>query len=100
MYILVDQNILLNKPKFFGYSDYFVKITVLTSVINVPIDCDTPLKVTHRDEQGDKDKNTNITHPNKVTVTQDASTNTSNRITVTQDASVNTSKRIDKGSDY
>ena len=36
---------------------------------------------------------------NRITVTQDASTNTSNRITVTQDAPTNTSNHIDKGTD-
>ena len=52
----------------------------------------------HRDVQEDNDKNTHSTYRKKMTVTQDASTNTSNLITVTQDASINTSNRIDKGS--
>ena len=54
----------------------------------------------HGDVQVGSVKNSNITYPKKMTVTQDPSTNPNNRITVTQDASVNTSKRIDKCSDY
>ena len=53
----------------------------------------------HRDVQGDNDKNTNRTNPKNITITHDASTNTSNLITVTQDAPTNTSNCIDKGTD-
>ena len=53
----------------------------------------------HRDVQGDNDKKTNRTYPKNITVTQDASANTSNRITVIQDASAITSNRIDKVTD-
>ena len=49
--------------------------------------------------QGDNDKKTNRTYPKNITVTQDASANTSNRITVIQDASTTTSNRIDKVTD-
>ena len=95
----MDQNILLNKPEFLGDSYCSVNSNCIDKC-NIPIDCDTLLKVMHRDVQGGNVKNSNITYPKKMTVTQDTSTNTNNRITVTQDASVNTSKRIDKGSDY
>ena len=42
---------------------------------NISIDCDTLLKVIDRDVQDDNDKNTNSTYPQKMNVTQDASTN-------------------------
>ena len=94
----MDQNILLNKPTSLGESYYIVKSNC-SDKCDIPIDCDTPLKVMHRNVQGDNDKNTNRTYPKNITVTQDASTNTSNRITVTQDASTNTSNGIYKGTD-
>ena len=53
----------------------------------------------HMDVQGDNDKNTNRTNPKNITITHDASTNTSNLITVTQNAPTNTSNCIDKGTD-
>ena len=60
---------------------------------------DTPLKVMHRDVQGDNDKKTNHRYPKNITITQDASNNTSNHITVTKDAPTNRSNCTDKGTD-
>ena len=96
--ILVDQNVLLNKPTSFRDSYYIVKSNC-SDKRNVPIDCDTALKVMHRDAHRDNDKNTNRIYPKNITITQDASTNRKNRITVTQDPPTNTSNGIDKGTD-
>ena len=77
--ILVDQNILLNEPTFFEDSYYVVKSNC-SDKCNIPIDCDIPLNVMHKNMQGENDKNTNSTYPKIITVTQDTSTNTSNCI--------------------
>ena len=93
--ILVDQNILLNKPTSFGDSYYIVESNC-SDKCNIPIDCDTPLNVVHKNMQMDNDKNANSLYPKNITVTQDASTNTSERVTVTQDASNSASNHVDK----
>ena len=92
--ILVDQNILLNKPASFGDSYYIVESNC-SDKCKIPIDCDTPLKVVQKNMQRDNDKNTNSPCPKNITVTQDASTNTSKRVTVTSNSASNT----DNGSD-
>ena len=96
--ILVDQNILLNKPTSFGDSYYIVESNC-SDKCKIPIDCDTPLKVVQKNMQRDNDKNTNSPCPKNITVTQDASTNTSKRVTVTQDASNSASNCVDNGTD-
>ena len=53
----MDQNILLNKLLSFGDSYY------CSDKCNILIDCATPLKVMHRNVQGDNDKSTNSTYP-------------------------------------
>ena len=60
--ILVDQNILLNKPTSFGDSYYIVK-SKCSDNCNIPIDGDTLLNVMHKNMQGVNDKNTNSTYP-------------------------------------
>ena len=70
----MDQNILLNKTTSFGDSYYIVK-SKSSDKRNIPIDCDTPLKVMHKNAQGGNDK-THSTYLKNITVTQDASTNT------------------------
>ena len=96
--ILGDQNILLNKPTSFGDSYYIVESNC-SDKCKIPIDCDTPLKVVQKNMQRDNDKNTNSPCPKNITVTQDASTNTSKRVTVTQDASNSASNCVDNGTD-
>ena len=73
--ILVDQNILLNKPTSFGDSHYIVESNC-SDKCKFPIDCDTPLNVVQKNKQRDNDKNTNSPCPKNITATQDASTNT------------------------
>ena len=80
LHILVDQNILLNKPTSFGDSYYIVESNC-SDKCNIPKDCDTRLNVVHKNMQEDNGKNTNSAYPKNITVKQDASTNTSNRVT-------------------
>ena len=94
----MDQNIILNKPTSSGDSYYIVESNSSDKCI-IPIDCDPPLNVVHKNMQGDNGKNTNNAYPKNITVIQDTSTNTSNRVTVTQDASTSASNRVDKGTD-
>ena len=96
--VLVDQNIILNKPTSSGDSYYIVESNSSDKCI-IPIDCDTPLNVVHKNMQGDNGKNRNNAYPKNITVIQDTSTNTSNRVTVTQDASTSASNRVAKGTD-
>ena len=79
----MHQNIPLDKPTSFGNS-YYIAESNCSDNCNIPIDCDTPLNVVHKNMQRDNDKNTNSLYPKNITVTQDASTNTSERVTVTQ----------------
>ena len=89
LHMLVDQSVLFNSPTAFGDPYYIVKSNcsakfnipidcdTLLKVIhrakcNIPIDCDTLLKVIRRDVQDDNDKNVNSTYPKKMNVTQDA----------------------------
>ena len=80
--VLVDQNIILNKPTSSGDSYYIVESNCSDKCI-IPVDCDTPLNIVHKNMQGINDKNTNNAYPKNITVTQDTSTNMTNRVTVT-----------------